>query len=76
MRLKMLLMISALSITLTFSACCEPRVEYVDRPVQVKVPVKCKVPDVNCTLGGKNLEVVARAYECIALQKQAMEVCK
>ena len=35
--------VSLLCVTLLFVGCSSKQVEYVDRPVEVKVPVQCQV---------------------------------
>jgi len=62
----------------TFSGCAvKPVVKYVDKPYEVKVPVKCVVPDVNCTFDREtDTEVISALLECLIDQKRASEVCK
>ena len=43
--------------------------------VEVKVPVKCKVPEIECDLKGNDFEVIGKMLECIVEQKRAIEVC-
>lgn len=43
--------------------------------VEVKVPVKCNIPKVECNLHGKDFEVIGKMLECIVEQKRAIEVC-
>lgn len=77
MILKMFLTALAVLIITTFSGCgCEPTVQFVDRPVEVKVPIKCKMPEVQCSFEGTGAEPAVKAFECISNQKRAMEVCK
>lgn len=60
---------------------CATKVEYVDRPVEVKVPVKCelempKKPDVTINVDGlRNVLVYTELLEC-TLKKCRGEVCK
>ena len=50
---------------------------YVDRPVEVKVPVKCIVPEVTCFPGRATYtEEIAEMRMCIERCKQVVEVCK
>ena len=70
--LKMLLMSLVL---LSFSGCAE-KVVYVDRPVEVKVPQKCVVPEVHCEFTGTYTERVSKVEICIAEFNKAIEVCK
>jgi len=61
----------------SFSGCGGAEVRYVDKPYEVKVPVKCVVPDVNCTFDRKtDTEVINACLECIVNLKRAQEVCK
>jgi len=53
----------------------------VDRPVEVKVPVPCDVPEVECAskeeLADMNATSVAEAsYECVLKYKEAVKVCQ
>lgn len=66
-------------VLLTLAACssCEPEVKYVDVPYEVKVPVKCVVPEANCTFNrDTDTEVIASMLECIIDMKHNEEVCK
>lgn len=69
---KMLLMSLVL---LSFSGCAE-KVVYVDRPVEVKVPQKCVVPEVHCEFTGTYTERVSKVEICIANFNRAIEVCR
>lgn len=62
-------------VMLAISGCTEK--VFVDRPVEVKVPVKCKVPEVKC-LPGQNTytEEIKELRMCVERHKQAAEVCK
>ena len=69
-----------LLVTMTFSGCswCEKVVEVeVDRPVYIDVPVRCTIPDVNCSWSGiPTHEVPVKLMECIVELKRASEVCQ
>lgn len=60
---------------------CATKVEYVDRPVEVKVPVKCelempKKPDVAISVDGlRNVLVYTELLECTLRQCRG-EACK
>ena len=60
---------------------CATKVEYVDRPVEVKVPVKCelempKKPDVTIDVDGlRNVLVYTELLECTLRQCRG-EACK
>ena len=78
MILKMFLTVLAILTITTFSGCSgrKPIVQYVDRLVEVKVPVKCKMSEVQCDFKGAGAEPAVKAFECISNQKRAMEVCR
>lgn len=62
-------------VMLVISGCTEK--VFVDRPVEVKVPVKCKVPEVKCyPRQGTYTEEVKELRMCVERHKQAAEVCK
>ena len=63
---------------LTLTACSpKPEVRYVDRPHRVNVPIKCIVPDSNCSFNRKtDTEVISSLFECIIKMKHNEEVCK
>ena len=69
---KMLLMSLVL---LSFSGCAD-KIVYVDRPVEVKVPQKCVVPEVHCEFTGTYTERVSKVEICIANFNKAIEVCR
>jgi len=71
------------SIIMNFSGCCilgtcpKPPPIYVDKPVKVYVPVKCIVPDANCTFNKEtDTEVIQSLLECIIDMKHNEKVCK
>jgi len=63
---------------LTFQACnARPEIKYIDKPYEVKVPVKCKVPDSNCSFNREtDTEVISALLECIVDMKRNEDVCK
>ena len=71
----MLLIASSLLI---FQACsCTPEVKYINTPYEVKVPVKCVVPDAHCDFNRTaDTEVINSLVECIIDIKKNSEVCK
>ena len=72
-RLRNWLMVLGL---LVISTGCAEKV-YVDRPVEVKVPVKCVVPEVTCFPGRVTYtEEITEMRICIERYKQAIEVCR
>ena len=55
---------------------CKPKIEYVDRVVIQKVPVKCSVPISDCSWYGTDTEVVVGMYQCIVELKENSKVCE
>ena len=71
--LKSSLMIFAI---LLFSGCSE-KIVYVDRPIEVKVPVKCIIPATHCNFNQPTAtEVIISLRTCIEDLKQSINVCK
>lgn len=71
--LKTLLMIFAI---LLFSGCSE-KIIYVDRPIEVKVPVQCKVPEVHCNFDKTtDTEVIIALRTCIQDLIESTKVCQ
>ena len=60
------------------TACADKQeAVYVDRYKTVKVPVKCKTPDVECDFNRTTYtEVIGAMLECIVDLRRANEVCK
>jgi len=57
---------------LTLTNCSlEPEIRYVDKPYRVNVPVKCVVPDGNCSFDRGTLTEVVDS-----LLKHNEEICK
>lgn len=67
-----------LFIVSTITACStKPTIKYVDRPYKVNVPVKCIVPDANCSFNRDTYtEVINSMLECIIDMKHNEKVCK
>ena len=58
-----------------FSGCaCKPTI--VQKVVKVNVPIKCKIPTVDCIYTGNDSEVVSQMVGCIYELKQASKVCQ
>lgn len=71
--LKRFLMIFA---TLAISGCTK-EVQYIDRPYEVKVPVKCIVPETKCYPNQPTYtEEIKEMRLCIERYKEAAEVCR
>ena len=63
--------------SLTITACSRTEVKYVDRPYEVRTPVKCVVPDSNCSFSRKtDTEVISSLLECIIEMKHNEQICK
>lgn len=73
MRLRLFLISS---VTIILSGCCEPQIKYVDRVKETKVPVKCVVPDTNCSWTGNDSLLAAKMYACILQMKEDIKVCQ
>ena len=76
-----LVMLTLFILTGCSNASCEPKIvteiKYIDRPVTVEVPVKCKVAqDVYCEFKGDGFIPTTKLLECIAMQKRVIEQCK
>ena len=65
-------------VSLTITACnTTPQIKYIDKPYEVKVPMKCIVKDANCSFDKKtDTEVISSLLECIIDMKHNQEVCK
>ena len=75
MNVKILKSLLMISVVLGISGCTEK--VYVDRPVEVKIPVKCVVPEVKCYAGQETYtEEIKEMRLCIERYKQAVEVCR
>jgi len=75
LRLRNLLMIF---VILTFTACSnQPIIKYVDKPYEVKVPVKCVVRDANCSFNKPTYTgVINSMLECITIMKHNEKACQ
>ena len=74
--MKILSVLLMLFATLTLVGCSS-KVEYINVPYEVKVPVKCVVPDANCSFDrNTSVEVITSLLECIIDMKRNQEVCK
>lgn len=77
MNVQILKLLLILSVLLLFSGCSTKEVVYVDRPVEVKVPVKCIVPETHCNFDKEtDTEVLFSLRKCIEDLKKNSEVCK
>lgn len=73
--------ICSILIVLLLIGCstkCEPtRIEpnVIVKTVEVKVPVGCNVPKVECDFQVEGFLVIEKMRQCIIEQKRALEVC-
>ena len=69
-------MLSLLTLT-SFSGCTtKPEIRYIDKPYEVKIPVKCIVPKTQCDFNRTSYtEVISSMLECIIKLKRNSEVC-
>lgn len=75
MNVKILKSLLIIFVMLAISGCTEK--VFVDRPVEVKVPVKCVVPEVVCNAGQPTYtEEIREMRLCIERYKQASKVCR
>ncbi len=79
MNVKILkLSLIALSI-LTLSSCSkpEPEIRYIDKPYEVKVPVRCVISNAECDFNRTTYTgVISSMLECIVDMKHNEGVCK
>lgn len=70
---KILMMFSLMFV---ISACsCEPKV--IKQTVEVKIPVKCKVPNVECDYKGlDNMQTIAEMIRCNYSLRESIKVCR
>lgn len=72
MNVKILKSLLMIFVMLVISGCTQK--VYVDRPVEVKVPVKVELPKVECYSGKKTYtEEIKEMRLCIERYKQVME---
>lgn len=72
--LKILLIASVL---LLFSGCTQKQIVYVDRPVEVKIPVKCIIPITHCDFNKEtDTEVITSLRTCVEDFRKNSEVCQ
>jgi len=77
MNVKILKTSLILFAILLFSGCCEKQMVYVDRPVEIKVPVSCVVPETKCDFKkDTDTEVITSLLMCIEDLRKNSEVCK
>lgn len=65
------------SLLIIFISGCGTKTIYVDRPVEVKVPVKCQVPDIENPKSGNNMsESMLNIKEYILKLEAALDSCR
>lgn len=75
MNVKILSVVLMMFLSLTFSGCAEK--QYITKPVEVVVPVKCVTPTVKCNIQKRTYtERVQDLVHCIDKYKASNEVCK
>ncbi len=75
----MLLTLLALLTLTSFNGCskeCKPKIEYVDREVEVYIPQRCIVEKVDCQPTGTLSEKVVIMGECILTFIKKAKVCQ
>lgn len=76
MNAKTLKVLSLIFAILLFSGCSE-KIIYVDRPIEVKVPVQCKVPETHCDFNKTtDTEVIISLRTCIQDLLESVKICK
>jgi len=71
-------LILLLLIAFVMNGCAQqPEIKYIDRPYEVKVPVKCVVPKAKCNFNKPtDTEVISSMLKCIVDMKHNQEVCQ
>lgn len=65
------------SVLLLFSGCAQKQIVYVDRPVEVKIPVKCIIPITHCDFNKEtDTEVITSLRTCVEDFRKNSEVCQ
>jgi len=76
MNVKILKALSMIFAILLFSGCSE-KIIYVDRPIEVKIPVQCQVSETHCSFNKQtDTEVVIALRTCIQDLIESTKVCK
>lgn len=76
MNVKILKTLLIVSVLLLFNGCAEKTI-YIDRPIEVKVPIECEVPEVHCDFNKTtDTEVITSLRNCIVDLQHSIEVCK
>lgn len=56
---------------------CATKIEYVDRPIEIKVPQKCIVPEIQIDLNKKTYTEKVEILEIYIYElEEAIKVCK
>lgn len=76
MNVKILKVLSMIFVILLFSGCSE-KIVYVDRPIEVKIPVQCKVPEIHCNFNKQtDTEVIISLRTCVQDLIESTKVCQ
>lgn len=61
-----------------FSGCSTKEKVYIDRPVEIKVPQKCDVPEVRCSWDKSisDTKLIEELVICVKNLREAIGVCK
>ncbi len=67
-----------MSVILTLTNCTrQPEIKYVDRPVEVKIPVKCIVPQAECDFNQPtDTEVIDALVKCLIEKNHNERKCQ
>ena len=77
MNAKILNLFLMIFVALLFSACSNKEIIYEDRVVEVKTPIKCITPKIECNFKKVTYtEVLNEMRLCIEKLQKANEVCK
>lgn len=77
MNVKILSLLLMIFVIVLFSGCSNKEIVYMDRIVEIKTPVKCETPKVECNFNKvTDTEVLNEMRYCIEKLKKSNEVCK
>ena len=75
--MKILNLFLMIFVLMVISGCSDKEILYVDRPVEIKVPVSCVVPETKCDFKkDTDTEVITSMLMCIEDLRKNSEVCK
>lgn len=78
MKLKALLTVFLISISILFSGCSQKEIQYVDREVVVKVPQKCivELPNGHIKEGLNESEILVQLLKYISELHKRIKKCQ